>query len=67
MGLNRYIATPNLYKGDRREWLQLGGPVPEQKPIDRDPCLRCGARGDLNCGHSRGPLVSTLFSVGGDR
>ncbi|MDZ7894190.1 MAG: hypothetical protein U5M50_04030 [Sphingobium sp.] len=28
-------------------------PVPESAPVDRDPCFRCGVRGDLGCKHRR--------------
>lgn len=28
--------------------------------VDRDPCPRCGTRGDLNCGHSRVRLGTML-------
>jgi hypothetical protein len=27
--------------------------VPPTQPVDRDPCPRCGARGNYDCGHSR--------------
>lgn len=26
-------------------------PVPPTLPVDRDPCFRCGVRGDLGCAH----------------
>lgn len=32
---------------------------PDLRPellVDRDPCPRCGARGDFGCGHSQAPL-----------
>jgi hypothetical protein len=28
--------------------------------VDRDPCPRCGARGDIDCGHSHAPLRMVL-------
>jgi hypothetical protein len=28
--------------------------------VDRDPCPRCGVRGDIPCGHSRAPLGMRL-------
>jgi DNA-binding MarR family transcriptional regulator len=31
-----------------------------QPPVDRDPCPRCGVRGDVGCGHSRAPLGMTI-------
>jgi hypothetical protein len=27
--------------------------VPPTRPVNRDPCQRCGARGDFDCGHSK--------------
>jgi hypothetical protein len=29
-------------------------------PVFRDPCQRCGARGDYSCGHSKTPLGTVL-------
>lgn len=29
----------------------------EQPRVDRDPCPRCGVRGDIGCGHSQARLV----------
>lgn len=28
--------------------------------VDRDPCPRCGVRGDVVCGHSKAPLGMVL-------
>lgn len=28
--------------------------------VDRDPCPRCGVRGDIDCGHSKAPLGMVL-------
>lgn len=30
--------------------------------VDRDPCPRCGARGDANCGHRRAHNLSVSFA-----
>lgn len=51
---------PNHFQarlGPRREPMhRAGGDIaPERLPprVDRDPCPRCGTRGDLGCGHRR--------------
>lgn len=40
------VVTSEYSDGEYR------GPVPRHLLVDRDPCPRCGARGDLGCGHS---------------
>ena len=30
--------------------------------VHRDPCPRCGCRGDVDCGHSRAPLGMGAFA-----
>ncbi len=32
----------------------------KRQRVDRDPCPRCGARGDIGCKHTRSPL-GTVF------
>lgn len=34
--------------------------IPTRPPVYRDPCPRCGIRGDLPCGHSRVRLGMVL-------
>jgi hypothetical protein len=44
----------------RRTWrnlTELEHQRQELPRVDRDPCPRCGVRGDVGCGHSRFPLV----------
>jgi hypothetical protein len=31
--------------------------IPPTQPVHRDPCPRCGCRGDIDCGHSCGRLL----------
>lgn len=31
-----------------------------QPRLSRDPCQRCGARGDVDCGHSKAQLYTIL-------
>jgi hypothetical protein len=34
--------------------------------VSRDPCPRCGARGGVDCGHSRAPLRTIIDYRGND-
>jgi hypothetical protein len=33
--------------------------------VDRDPCIRCGVRADVGCGHKRIPTRTYEFSLVG--
>lgn len=44
-----YTPAP---KPERRK-IKNRQPEPVQTPISRDPCWRCGVRGDVGCVHSR--------------
>jgi hypothetical protein len=34
--------------------------IPPTEPVHRDPCARCGVRGDVDCGHSKVRLGMVL-------
>lgn len=44
----------------RRPLHELNEDRDSQPRVDRDPCPRCGVRGDIGCGHSRAPLGMVL-------
>jgi hypothetical protein len=46
--------------GIRKAGLSADRRVPPTEPVDRDPCPRCGVRGDIGCGHSRVRLGMVL-------
>lgn len=59
-GCDLLEVDPAVPTGDTR--LGRGLPPPAVLPpaVDRDPCPRCGVRGDFGCPHSRLPLVVSL-------
>lgn len=44
-----YASRPGREAIERR----LKGDVPLPAPVSRDPCWRCGVRGDIGCEHTR--------------
>lgn len=52
-GVPGYTAVRRQRSQDHREQ-QETKPLPPR--IDRDPCPRCGVRGDFGCSHSRAQL-----------
>lgn len=57
--LPKYNSTPKKYpykpKSEYKTHVER-----TMERVDRDPCPRCGVRGDIICGHSRAPLTVTL-------
>jgi hypothetical protein len=54
-----YRGRPRLFVGTAgpgetaRPIEGFRGDLPPERYLDRDPCPRCGVRGDLGCAHSR--------------
>ena len=45
-------ATGRFIAGIRKASHSDNRIVPPTEPVYRDPCQRCGARGDYDCGHA---------------
>jgi hypothetical protein len=56
-GVPGYTAVRRRRSQDHREQ-QEAKPLPPR--IDRDPCPRCGVRGDFGCSHSRAQLGTSF-------
>jgi DNA-binding MarR family transcriptional regulator len=57
-GTPGYTATRRERSKEHHEQLEAR-PLPPR--IDRDPCPRCGVRGDIGCAHSRVPIGTAFF------
>jgi len=59
--MTKPYATQGMYAaGIRRAAYACDRLTPLNEPVDRDPCPRCGVRGDFGCGHSKVRLGTVL-------
>lgn len=57
----KHTATSGMWAaGLRKAGRKADRVVAPTMPVDRDPCPRCGVRGDIPCGHSKTRLGTVL-------
>ena len=53
LGISASVRQRHFNSSDPEKVRRFKGDLPEERYLGRDPCPRCGTRGDMKCGHTR--------------